>query len=396
MNIPIEQTKAEGQPEELNFQSCSLSAQDSTRPISRNDIKSALKKIYSEETKPVNVRSIRNRSRLALMFILLGTFIIAGAIGIEYLQLEQNLMILGLAILFTSLPIGFLISTKYLRKIYTSMSRFKDPDIPAYRRVAPKTSMHSQGIIYAAFLCLLLLGAQSANLLILNNGLIDLDDDQPDEDEYIFNSNDFELTRMIIGEAEKDAAGQYFREIIIEINNSKKHYSNNLIIEIQSWFAGICIDKQNDTFKEDTDFKVITIRVHEPDDTTIRSILKYKTGQGEITINEMEEPSTTDIYITEAIGIISETSPITSSIDITVIIYNDGPPRAPESVSVIISKPSLLGPIYVESTKNNETIKRDSFWETTFSFDKLVEISAYEAKLKLDEKTKDESEVMLG
>ena len=395
LSITEDQIKSRVQPETSKSKLCTLSTEAYPRRINRDEIKVALNKIYAEETKPVNVRSIKNRTGLALILLIVGTVILGSAIGFKNLFFEPNIMIIGFILLLSAFPIGFILSTKYMRKIYSSMSRFKDQDIPSYRRVAPKTRLYTQGLVYAALLCLILLGAQSVNFVIFDNDnsnpMGNLDIDEP----VVFNVEDITLGAVVIGEAEKDLAGQYFRKIGVEINNSNKIYSKNLILEIESWFAGKIYDKYNTTLDHlQSDMIVVPIKIHEPDDTSILTFLKYRDSFGEQVLGDDEYKRVNDIYITKADGVISKLTPITKSIEITVEVYNDGLARAPESVTVIISSESLLGPVYRDSMKNNETIKRGESWETTFTFDILDEESVFDVKLKLDEKTKDEAEVL--
>ena len=147
---------------------CSKATQDYLKPITRDEIKAALKKVYAEDIKPVNVGNVKARSGLALVLIVIGTIVITGMVGIKFLAFEPYLMLIGLIILLGTFTLGFSLSTKNIRKIYLSMRKFKNMNVPSYRKVFPKTTFQTQGLVYATLLCLIFLGAQSVNILMLN------------------------------------------------------------------------------------------------------------------------------------------------------------------------------------------------------------------------------------
>ena len=377
------------------YDSCKDFSQDQSCQITRDDIKAALKKVYTDEAKPVSVGSIRARTGLALMLILLGAILIAGMIGIKYLALEQNLMIIGILLLLTTFSIGFLLSTKDIRKIYLSMSRFKDSNTPSYRTILPKSNLRAQGLIYATLLCLILLGAQSWSFIIVNNNFESPHDKDSFQGQVEYKEDTIWLDDVIL-DAPEEVSGQLYRKIIVEINNSRNYYSKNLILEIQSQFAGKIFDKQNTTLdKPDLKFVSIPIKVHEADDTTILTYLKHYEVDREKVIDYDKKPSEADIYIVGATGRINQKY-LSKSIEITVVVYNQVKSRAPDTVSVKVTKPSLLAPDSRGSAKNNETIKRDDFWEVRFELDILDEESNFEVELIIDEDSKDKAEVLSG
>ncbi|WP_455391546.1 hypothetical protein [[Eubacterium] cellulosolvens] len=374
---------------------CAQTTDAYPRRITRDEIKTALNKIYAEETKPVNVRSIKNRSALALSLIIIGGFLIGSVIAYKYLLLEPTIMLIGLILVLTTFPIGFLISTKYIRKIYSSMSRFKNMDIPSYRRAAPSSRQYTNGLVYAILLSLILLGAQATNFLVVHNDFLSADDNQITEESVEINFDKISLGDIIWGEARKDPGGQYYRKVGVEINNTQNYYSPNLVLELESWFAGEIYDTVNNSVEQPgVNFIDKEVRVHDTDDTSILVFLKYYDPTGEHILGFNKYNRKTDIYITNAEGEILRTTPFTKSITITVTVYNDGLPRAPESVKVIIYNKVLLDTIYRDSRENNETIKRGEFWETKFRFEIVDEESDFMVELKLDEKHKDEANVM--
>ncbi len=377
--------------------SCPSLVAQKRRTITREEIKAALKKVYADETKPVNVGSIKVRTGFALLLISLGAIIVSGMIGIKYLALELSIMIFGIILLLITFSTGFIISTKNIRKIYRSMKRFQDNNTPSYRTVLPKSSFKPQGLIYATLLCVILLGAQAVNFQILTNNYQEPNDYPQSEDQVAYEDGMIWLDDVILGEAEK-ALGQYYRQIVVEINNTIKYYGDNLVLEILSYFAGDIFDEVNMTLNEPkSDIKVAPIKIHEPDDTTIFANLIYNDGHKDQLIDQEIVKAENDIYITSAKGKVTKTSPITKSIDITVVIYNEGMiPRAPEEVSVIILTPSFFGSVYRDSAKNNETIGFGEFWEVKFKLDNIIDETVFDVELKIDETTKDDAEVLSG
>lgn len=378
-----------------NSAMCNPVAQKYDKRITRKEIRAALNRIYTKEAKPVNVRSIKNRTGLAIGLIVFGAMIVAGVLGIEYLGLEQNHMFVGLIILFTTIPIGFLISTKYMRKIYNSMSRFKDLDIPSYRRVAPKGSLHTQSVIYAVLLCMILLGAYSTNIIMVNKNDQTIDEPPIIEETIVFDQNHFSFEEVMIGKAELDGYNNYHRMIVLEINNSQQYYGKDLLIEVQSWFAGNIYDIQNDTFEiKNQDTKWIPINIHEPDDTTIISFLKYKGPDGEVILDDHTERSVADLYITNAKGVITKTSPFTKSMNITISVYNDGQTRGAKSVSIIVWKSTIMDWIRKGYEENEMPINSHDFWEVSIVFEIFDEDSEFNIELNYHENLVDETKVL--
>ena len=374
--------------------SCMKTRYNDVRSISRDEIKVVLKKIYAEETKPVNVRVIRNRTAAALMLVLFGTVIIGGMIGMKYLALAQDLMLIGLILLLVSLPLGFLVSTKYIRKIYHSMSRFKNLDSPSYRTALPKPSTRSSGVVFAVLLCVILLCIPTFNLLIFSNGNLTTQNDQEQTNDVEFDERYISLEKMILGVPYPDTSGQLYRDVVIEINNTIGYYSKNLVLEIQAWYTGKVYDTANRTLEKPDNDIILPIRIHESDDTTIKAFLKHKNLDGVEVFDTGEQKSVNDIYITKAVGKITKTSPFTKSIIITVGIYNDGPQWPEESVTLVVWKQSVLLPDYRGSVKNNETIKSGSFYEVTITFDIFDEESVFEVELKVNDEEKDTATVL--
>ena len=365
-----------------------------SKPISRDEIRSALDRVYTTESRPVNVSSIRNRTGFALGAIIIGAIIISGMMGIKYLELEQNLMTLGILLIAIFIPLGFLLSTKYIRKIYNSMSKFKDSHIPSYRTVLPNSRFQTQGLVYATLLCLILLGAQSVNFVILNNNPqtstndIIIDDQASSHERMPF------LKDVTIGEA-YESAGQYYRKIIVELNKTQNFNSKEVILEIQSWFAGKQYDKLNMTLEEvSDDILIIPIKVHEPDDTTIKTFLIHRHQQQDKILDKIVELSENNIYITKAKGkVFTNPGLLPKTIEVSVTIYNEFPKREPGVVSVIVSSPSVFGSVYRDSSKNNETIGSGGSWTAIVNFDILDDESIFEVELKIDETTEDMAEV---
>jgi hypothetical protein len=362
--------------------------EDCYRPISRNEIKSTLNKIYAEEKKPVDVRSIKLRSGFALISIILGTIITASIIGFRYLTLEPNLMLIGLILILTLFPVGFLLSTKNIRKIFNSMSRFKDANSPSYRTVLPKTSFQS-GLLYATLLTLILIGAQSVNFMIFSDN-VDLDGGTGND--IIITDNTIKFDDVTYGEPETDVTGQYYRKVTVEINNSIRYYNKPLVLEVKSWFTGKVYDKVNVTLDNQETVKVLPIKIHEPDDSTIQTSLN-KVDIGIVkTLVENYWWCENTIYISKAEGVIKETNPFDKSIEITVVIYNDrSSTLAPEAVSVIISQGILK--LYRGSAKNDNILKRGESWEMKFTLDIFDEESKFEVELKIDDESRDIAEV---
>ena len=186
----------------------------------REQIKTALKRVYAAETKPVNVGSIKRRTGIALTFMIIGTIIITTMLGIKFLAFDLIQLIIGNILIVIVFLIGFVISTKDIRKIYRSMSRFKDPNVPAYRKVFKSSMWHSQALVYATLICVVFLGTQSLNFIILNNPQSLLDEDG--KVEHSFEEGTIWLQDVVLGECYRDEiTGQYYRYITIEINNSK-------------------------------------------------------------------------------------------------------------------------------------------------------------------------------
>jgi hypothetical protein len=380
------------------LQLCSKDKFDQNRPIARDEIKTALKKIYSNEAKPVNVRSIRNRTGIALLFLVLGSIIVAGMLGIKYLEFEQNLLMFGILLILIAFPAGFLLSTKYMRKIYSSMSRFKDREIPSYRTVPPKSTFQTTGVVVAALLCLILVGAQSLNLFVVNNDFTNIDDIEPLERTFKFESKYFSFDEVIIGKPEQDLSGQYYRTIGVDINNTQKYYSKDLIFEVESRFAGAELDYQNETLDDpeakDRDHPSIKIKINEPEDTIIITRLLYDGPYGKVELAEHFEKADADIYIKSIKGTVEKITPSTKIMNVDVVVYNDGHTRVENSVSIIVSKYTFKGWDIRGYEENNQTIKRGETWEISIEIDiYLNEDSVFDVELKYDDETKDKTVV---
>jgi hypothetical protein len=372
-----------------NLQECKVN-----KPITREDIRQALKQVYSEETKPVKVASIKARSEFALLLIIFGTIIIGFSIGFEYFSLDTNWLMPGLILLGITISIGVLLSTKTLRKIHRSMSRFHDKTIPVYRTVFPKSNFQSQALVYATLICLILLGIQSLNIFIISNPQIGTEDEENPLESIEIKDGMIRIDYLEVGEPRLES-GQYYRFVTVIINNSNNYYSKNLNLIIQSNFAGKMYDRINLTLDQpDLDISA-KVRIHEPDDTSILAFLKHYDKNGEHQLDSKIKPSLNDIYITNAIGKIITKPGILpkKSIEISVTIYNEGPPREPDSVTVIVDNPSIVG-IPRGQVENNRTIKTNEFWEVKIKFDIFNEESEFKVKLNIETKTKDEANIL--
>jgi hypothetical protein len=107
--------------------------------------------------------------------------------------------------------------------------------------------------------------------------------------------------------------------------------------------------------------------------------------------------SINDIYIVEAKGKVTQKSLILpKSVEIDVKVYNEGPPRAPDTITVVVNQ-NFFGSdtdTYKYSIKNNNTINKNEFWQVKFKFNVLDGATDYNVKLYIDENTKDEAEVL--
>ncbi len=374
-----------------NLRECKIN-----KPITREDIRQALKQVYSEETKPVKVISVKARSEFALLLIIFGTIIIGFSIGLEYSLLYPNWLLTALILLASTISIGLLLSTKTLRKIHRSMSRFKDKNIPVYRTVFPKANFQTHALVYAILICLMILGAQSLSIFIISNPHSGVEDEENTGEPIEIKVGMIWIEYLEVGEPRLDS-GQYYRFVTVIINNSINYYNKNLNLIIQSNFAGKMFDRVNLTLdKPDLDISS-KIRIHEPDDTSILAFLTYYDKNGEHELDSKFKPSLNDIYITTANGKIITKQGILpkKSIEISVTIFNEGQPREPETVIVTAySNRSLLGEIYKGSVKNNRTIKTNEYWEVKIIFDITYEGSEYKVKLNIETKTKDEARIL--
>lgn len=364
------------------------------RQITRDDIKSALKKVYAAEEEPVQVGSVKTRTSLALLFIIIGTIMITSMLGIKYLALELSQVLLGIMVLVLAFTIGFTISTSNIRNIHRSMSRFKDLNVPAYRKVFPSSKWQGQALVYATLVCLIFLGAQSFNLLLLNNPQTTPADDVSDIDPIIIYEDMPKIDYATFQPYSTN--NQEYMKIRVKLNNTKNFYSENLILNLQSYFIGQVYDKRNITLSEPgkTEFDIY-LKIHEPDDTSIKISLVHREKDGERLLQSSERLSLTDIYIAEAEGrIISKPFSFTKSVEISVKVYNAGPARQPETVTLIITSPSMSRPFIDREVKNNETIKRNEFWEYKTKVDNIIDDElVFEVKLEVSEETKDEAMV---
>lgn len=374
---------------------CSKATRDYLKPITRDEIRAALKKVYVEDTKPVNVGNVKARSGFALVLMVIGTIIISGVVGIKFLALEPYLMLIGLMLLLGTFALGFSLSTNNIRKIYLSMRRFKNMNVPSYRKVFPKTTFQTQGLVYATLLCLIFLGAQSVNILMLNSVEQNNNNDYLSED---FKTNQENIPTLIDvhkHDVYQHGSQNYFN-IFVETNNCTNYYGENLIMQIQSWFAGAIYEEENVTLSKKyiTEYYV-PIKIHEPDDTAIKVELKYQEETGDQLYSTYGISSQKDIYIKEADGkVISKQFSISKSIEISVVVYNGGEDRVAESLSLIVTNPNVVGPLkYRDSTENNETVGGGEIWEYTFKFDILDEESVFDVELKIYEDTQDETRV---
>lgn len=360
-------------------------------PITRENIRSALNQVYSEETKPVNVGNIKTRSMFALFFIYFGTLIILFSIGLNYYTLDPNLVIPGFILLVITFIIGLVVTTQNPRKIYNSMSRFKDKNAQVYRTVFPRSAWKSHALVYSTLICLMFLGAQSLNIFIISNPQLGTEDDQSKIETIDIKEGMIWIDYLEVGEPRLDS-GQYYRFVTVIINNSFGYYSKNLNLIIQSNFAGDIHDRINLTLDQpDSDISA-KIKIHEPDDTTILANLKFYGKNGVRQLDKKEKLSENGIYIKEATAEIipPKTGIFTKkSIEMSVVIYNDRLTIEPETVSVVVSNPSVVGDITKGWEENNETINKNELWEVKFKFDSIDE--EFKIKLNVKEKTKDEA-----
>jgi hypothetical protein len=362
-----------------------------TGPISREKIRTALQQVYSQESKPIQVKTIRKRTRNALLYVYLGTIIISLSIGIEYLSLNLNILLPGLMLLIFAFIIGFTLTTKNIRRINRSMSRFKDGSIPAYRTIFNERFWQKHAMVYAVLVTLIFLGAQNFNFNITYNNQQFSDENMADNDNIEISNKMIWLEDVILGPT-YFKSGQYFRYITPVINNTINYYNNNLYVIVQSYFAGEVIDEINHTFNIPIDDKLLSIKIHDPDDTSFKSTLKYFGKNGEMTLNSIVRESVDDIYIARTSGSIKSEF-LSKSVEISVSIYNERIIKEPEVVTVLVADP-IIGSSDVAYTrgkiKNNETIRDDEFWEVKIKFDIYLEHeSEFDIKLNIDDKEKD-------
>ncbi len=365
------------------------------QPLTRNDIKAALERVYKAETKPVNVGAIKTRTGIALTFMIIGTILISISMAIKFLAFELNLIIIGILVILIVFLVGFVVSTKDIRAIYRSMSRFKNPNVPAYRKVFNGSMWHTQALVYATLLCVILLGTQSANIIIFNNPLGLLDDDGVTVG-GTYKEGTIWLQDVVLGEFyQDDGTGQYYRYVTVEINNTRNYYSKNLKLELQSYFIGTLYDKLSIVLDgPETDVQLLSIKIHDPDDTSIVTYLKLHNENEDKILDQIYRDCLNDIYISDAVGVISKSGMFSQSIEVTVAIYNQGSVRGPETLTVWLYNPigGEIGELYRGSIKNNGTVKQNDFWISKFKFDVRDE-AVFNVKLIIDEKTKDEAEV---
>jgi hypothetical protein len=361
--------------------------------LNRDNIRNMLNKVYKEESKPVSVQSIKSRTSKALIFIYLGTMIVLLSVGLKYLSFETNLLLPGLLILIFAFLIGFSLTTKNVRKIYRSMSRFKDGSIPVYKTIISESRWQKYALVYAVLVSLVFIGAQNFSFVITSNNLSLMDETQNDEILNEITEKMIRLEDIILGEI-YSTAGQNYRYVTLEINNTINYYNKNVYLIVQSYFAGRTIDRINLTLDKTDSIILTSIKIHDADDTTIKGTLKYFNQNGEHSLNSITRESVDDIYITDAIAkVISTTGIIYKSVEISVSIYNERIPKAPEVVSVIVSNPIIYDVGKEKWIKNNETIYNNEFWEVKFKFDILDQESEFDIKLHIDESEKDKAKV---
>ncbi len=368
-----------------------------SRSISREQIRNTLNKIYSKESKPVQVKTIKSRTIKALVFIYIGTIFIVLALSSKYITLETNLILPGLVLLSSAFLIGFALTTKNIRKINNSMRRFKVGETPAYRTIFSEPRWRTQALVYAVLFSLIFLGAQNVNLMFSSSNLPFLNDNIADEKVVELKDNMVWIENFILGDTYIDN-GQNYRYVIVEINNSINYYSKNLFLKAQSIFAGEIIDEINITFNEpEIDIKLISLKIHDADDTTIIASLNFIDQKGERELDSVFRWSVDDIYIVTATGrVTSKPGFIYKSVEISVTVYNERQVWGPDAVTVIVTDTNIFGTsVYRGSIKNNETLDRGEFWEVKFKIDNIIDQELeFNIKLNIDEKTKDEIRVM--
>lgn len=380
----------------INADQVSASCSDKSYQITKQEISSALKTIYETEVKPVEVGSIKSRTKGALILIYIGIVMIVGALSFKFISQGTTEIITSLILFIFAISIGFILSTSNIRQIYNSMSKFRDSRTIAYRKVFINTPIRNQAIVYATLFSLILLGSQTVNLFYLINLETTIESNE-EIDPITIKMGSIFIENVVLGETYKDSTGQFYRYITVQINNSINYYGSDLVLDIESYFAGRLFDQLNITLDDPTDeTRIESIKIHDPDDTSINTYLRLTTPGNEKELDSIVRRSIDDIYITSAQGKVSKTGIAFKTIEIEVEVYNLGPARAQDVVGIVVYKPGIsefTSPIYYDSAKNNNTIKHNGFWEVKFNIDNLLEVPEFFVVMNIDENTEDQADV---
>ena len=364
--------------------------------LTREQIRNALRQVYTKESKPVQVKSVKKRSTIALVLIYVGTILVSISIGFKFFSLEANLILPGLLFLIIASLIGFSLTTKNIRKINRSMSRFKDGTTPAYRKVFSESRWRTQAMVYAVLFCLIFIGVQNTNFLNTFTEQEIFDYFQNEDKDIEINENKVWLEEFILSETESND-GQNYRYITVEINNSVNYYGKNLYLVAQSFYTGKLLDTVNMTFDEpDMDIKLFKILIHDAEDTTIKGALKFYGKKGERTLTSVVKQSIDEIYIASAVSTVtSKVGFISKSVEVSVMIYNERQIWGANALTVVLTNPNIIASVYKASLENNKTLYRNEYWEVKFKteipyLDNELDIKLY---VNSNEKAKDEIRV---
>ena len=387
----MNQNSTDDQLQNQNKSKCSEIAANEC--LTRGEIKGALKKIYVAESEPVEVGSIKARTGLALMLIIIGTGMITAMLGYKYLAFEASMIVPSIIFLTLAFLIGFAISTLNIRKIYHSMSRFNDMKTPAYRRVFSNSKWQSQAVVYSTLACLILLGAQSLGFLVIQNPQNNIEDDP---DNKIITEGIIDIELVNTDGPFIDNGQSYIRASVI-INNSLDYYSEDLILMVKSYFAGNLYHKVNNTISDPDKLTMnIRINIHDEDDTKLSFYIMHREKSYDRQISAWHISSQKDIYIVEAYAITHKKPfSISKSVEINVKVYNDGEAREATTVSLVFTSPNLK--LLYEKVTNNETLAHGDTWEPTFKLDNVIDddiVFKVNLKIKGESESKDETQVL--
>jgi hypothetical protein len=338
--------------------------------VKRSQLKAALDRVYQRENEVSgeNAKLIKGQLEMSTILIIIGTLLVTVAIvGLLYFNQITNIFPYIFIILF--LILGLAISIRIPIVLGNNLQLLK------FKLNSTKSNIQINSILGAIFICFFIVGTTTG---FFQASTDHLDTTDTDLDSY-------EIHRFTVHPVYTDVNGDPRVNVDVVINAPKNIQDDNVLINVESWFAGERLEGRSQKVSNNLTLKE-SILIHDAEDTSYRVKLIVNNKVIEI----QNYTSTSNLYVFQSEV---KTKPLLKNkAEVTIVAYNDGSRRAEESVKIIARSSNILGSYYEETVINEQPIEADDTWEASFTINidyfesEHTEIDVY---LKHDDITSD-------